>query len=184
MTPDQRLLATLGGYLLGAVLLLAGGAWVGYAWRDRGADRDLAECQRAHAEALAITLRAAQAAEGDYRAREAQIHDQHQEIIRAANTATTAARADADRVRTALDRLRRAAAVAPRGGDPAAHPATAAGSAPAGAAADLPPDLLWRLGQAAGELAAFADTSRTAGLACERDADSVRAALPRLGGAP
>ena len=169
--------------LIAVVFLLA--SFVGgYSLRHVTAKRDLAECQRVHAAALAITLRAAQTAEADYRAREAQLSNQHQEIVRAANTATSAARADADRVRVALDRLRRAAAAATRGGDPAAHPAAAAGSAPAGATADLPPDLLWRLGQAAGELAAFADTSRTAGLACERDADSVRAALPRLGGTP
>lgn len=180
MTPDQRLLANAIGWLLAVAALAAGGAWAGYAWRDRGARADLAECQRVHAEALAITLRAAQQAEAEHRAIEAKTQALQTEALNAAHSETQAARADADRVRVALDRLRRQLAAAPRGGEPAADPAAAGASAPAGAPGDLPVDLLWRLGQAAGELAAAADDARTAGLACQRSYDALT--TPRLGG--
>lgn len=179
MTPDQRLIATAMGWLLAVAALVAGGAWAGYAWRDRGARADLAECQRVHAEALAITLRAAQKAEAEHRAREAEIQTLQTEAVNAAHAETQAARADADRVRVALDRLRRTSAAAAAGGGGAAPDSAAAGaSAPAGAPGDLPADLLWRLGQAAGELAAAADDARAAGLACQRSYDAVT--TPRL----
>lgn len=168
MTPDQRLLANVVGFLLGVLLLVLAGAWAGYAWRDRGAKADLAECQRVHAEALAITLRTAQQAEASYRAKEAATAAEHQRITDAAHQQTLAARADADRVRAALDRLRRAAATAAHRGDTGPHPAAPASSSPATAASHLPADLLGRLGDAAGELAAAADASRTAGNACQR----------------
>jgi hypothetical protein len=168
MTPDQRLLANVVGFLLGVLLLVLAGAWAGYAWRDRGAKADLAECQRVHAEALAITLRTAREAEASYRAKEAATAAEHQRITDAAHQQTLAARADADRVRAALDRLRRAAAAAAHRGDTGPHPAAPASSSPATTASHLPADLLGRLGDAAGELAAAADASRTAGNACQR----------------
>ncbi len=168
MTPDQRLLANVVGFLLGVLLLVLAGAWAGYAWRDRGAKADLAECQRVHAEALAITLRTAQQAEASYRAKEAATAAEHQRITDAAHQQTLAARADADRVRAALDRLRNAAATAAHRGDTGPHPAATASSSPATTASHLPADLLGRLGDAAGELAAAADASRNAGNACQR----------------
>lgn len=164
--------------LVAAAIAALLGALLGYAWRDRGATADLAECQRVHADAMATLLRAARDAEAEFRAKEQTWEAQKQEIVHEARTEVATARADADRVRAALERLRRAQAAAASGGDAAAHPAAAAGSEAAGATANLPADLLIRLGQAAGELAQFADESRIAGLACERSYSSVT--TPRL----
>jgi hypothetical protein len=168
MTPDQRLLVSFIATLAAVAALVAGGAWAGYAWRDRGAKADLAECQRVHAEALAITLRTAQQAEASYRAKEAATAAEHQRITQDANAQTAQARADADRFRAALDRLRKQSAAAPSGGAPASDSGIAAGSPAARAATDLPPELLFRALEAAGDIAAFADHSRTAGNACQR----------------
>jgi hypothetical protein len=169
MTPDQRLLANVVGFLVAVLLLVGGGAWAGYAWRDRGAKADLAECQRVHAEALAITLRTAQQAEASYRAKEAATAAEHQRIARDAQTETAQARADADRFRAALDRLRKqAAAAATSGGAAPADSGPATGSQTARAPGDLPPELLFRALEAAGDIAAFADHSRIAGSSCER----------------
>jgi len=77
---------------------------------------------------------------------------------------------------SALDGLRQRTAAATARcvpGDPAA---VAAGAA-AGAAGDLPADVLGRLGQAAVDIAAFADKSRGAGVDAERQYDSLN--LPR-----
>lgn len=169
MTPDQRLLANVVGFLLAVLLLVIGGAWAGYAWRDRGAKADLAECQRVHAEALAISLRTAQQAEASYRAKEAATAAEHQRIAHVAQTETAQARADADRFRAALDRLRKQAAAAPPGGGAApADSSDAPGSQTARAPGDLPPELLFRALEAAGDIAAYADHSRIAGSSCQR----------------
>lgn len=169
MTPDARLLASAARTLLGVLVLVLLGAWAGYAWRDNTANAELAECKRLHAADREAAASAASAAEATYRAREAQIHAQHQEIVHDAHAQTNQARVDADRVRAALERLRRHLAAAPAGGGgAAAHPAVASSSSPGSATADLPADLFGRLGEAAGELAAAADTARTAGAACER----------------
>lgn len=173
MTPDTRLLASAAGTLLGVLLLVLLGAWGGYAWRDATATAELAECRRLHAADRAAAASAARAAESTHRTTEARRAQALQEITDAAYLDATTARADADRVRAALERLRRLyhhpAAPAPAGGgDAAAHPTLAAGSPPALTTAHLPADLLGRLGGAAGELAAHADAARIAGLACQR----------------
>lgn len=163
LTPRQ--LASLAA----VAALLAGSAWLGHAWRDRSARADLAECQRTHATAVAAALDAARLAESDFRLREQLTAQQQQEAIHAAHQQAQTARADADRVRAALERLRQHLATGAAGGGGAApHPAPASSGPPAAAATDLPADLLGRLGQAAGELAAAADDARTAGLACQR----------------
>lgn len=169
-----------------AVLLLAG-FWSGYTMRGVSADRDLAECQRTHAEALAVTLRAAQAAEADYRAREAQTAKLQQEALDAAHAETQSARADADRERAARKRLLNAAATAASHRDAAASAPALGDSDAASATADLPADLRGWLGAAVSELAdaaaeigGYATAARIAGLKCERDYKSLMA--PRLGG--
>lgn len=177
--PVRALPAKAAAVLLLAVLTAVGGWSVGYAWRDRGARADLAECQRVHAEALAITLRAAQATEAEYRATEAAWNTEKQEIVHDAKSDLDAATADRDRVRAALERMRKQVAAASRDRDTAAHPAAGAGSAATRPAADLQNELLGRLGEAAGELAAAADAARVAGKACERSYDSLK--TPRLG---
>ena len=69
----------------------------------------------------------------------------------------------------ALQRLRQRLAAANAGGSAAV--ATAGASAPARAGPDLCADMLGRVGEAAGRIAATADQRRTAGKACERIAD-------------
>lgn len=166
---DPRLIRPLAGAL--AALALAGGcAWAGYAWRHRAAVAEIAECRRLAAEERQAMADAAREAEAEARRRETEIHTKQAEAVNAAQAETDAARADADRVRVALDRLRQraAAATAAGGGRPAASAATAGASAPAAAAGDLQADVLGRVGEAAGQLAAYADRAATAGRACER----------------
>lgn len=86
-----------------------------------------------------------------------------QKAINEAKNAAELDRAGADAAADALRRLRARAA-----GRACPAPAAAAGSAPAAAPGDLPADMLGRLGEAAGQLAAVADERRRAGLACER----------------
>lgn len=73
--------------------------------------------------------------------------------------------ADAAAAGDALRRLRQRAATAGRSGA-ASTPAT--GSEAAGTPGPVCADLLIRAGEAAGQLAAYADRARTAGEACER----------------
>lgn len=86
-----------------------------------------------------------------------------QKAINEAKNAAELDRAGADAAADALRRLRARAA-----GRSCPAPAAAAGSAPAAAAGDLPADVLGRIGEAAGELAALADARGRAGRACER----------------
>lgn len=178
MTPDQRLLASVIGWLLAVAALVAGGAWAGYAWRDRGARADLAECQRVHAEALAITLRAAQKAEAEYREQEAKTAAAHKESMNVTLHQLDAARGDAARARAALDRLRNAAAAAARRGQAASGPATAGDIQAAPEVAGLHAYVLARIGEAAAGIGEEAERYRAAGEGCQRDYDSVT--TPRL----
>ena len=96
--------------------------------------------------------------------------------------------ADRDRARAAEHRLRdQLATLVQRyraDGTPSANPAAAGQQPPAGDAIGVLADVLGRADQRAGELADFADRAHAAGLACERDYDTARAALmdaPALG---
>lgn len=73
--------------------------------------------------------------------------------------------ADAADARDTAGRVRNAAAAYARAW---ADAASAGGSAPAGAASDLLPELLARCAARAAELADLADRARLAGLSCER----------------
>ena len=94
-----------------------------------------------------------------------------QEKAHAADVQASAARADAAVAVDAADRLRQR--LAALGRRPAVNPAAAGASAPAGATLDLRDDVLSRLLDVAGQLGAFADQSRVAGLACERSYDAL-----------
>lgn len=170
MLTNPLLLARIAGALALCGLLM----WAGYTWRDRGAKADLAECQRTHAEAIAITLRAAREAEASYRAKEAATAAEHQRITHAAHIEANQARADADRFRAALERLRKQTAASPGSGSTASDSSTAPGSQAARATGDMPPDMLWRALEAAGDIAAHADLSRIAGQACERSYQALK----------
>ena len=170
MTPDQRLIANAFGFLAGVALLVGLGAWAGYSWRNNTAAAELAECQRLRTADQAAHVKAAAEALELAKARETKIQADHQEAISRAQIELTAVRADAARVRSALERLRQQAAAlaASRGDSGTASAPAAAGSAPADSAAHLLADMLGRAGEAAVQLAAYADEARTAGAACER----------------
>ncbi len=170
MPINPPLLARIAGALALCGLLM----WAGYALRDSSAKADLAECQRTHAEAIAITLRAANKAEAEYRAKEAATAAEHQRITHAANTQAAQARADADRFRAALERMRKQTAIAPGSSPAASDSSIAAGSQATRAPSDMPPDMLWRALEVAGDLAAAADLARIAGQACERSYNALR----------
>ncbi len=107
------------------------------------------------------------------RAAEAQIHIAQQKVINAANLATTAALADADRARSAADRLRQRSRTLAATSCPAADPGAIASGPPADTPADLLADLLGRVDSAAGEIGRYADQARIAGRACERSYDAL-----------
>lgn len=170
-----KTLAALCAALL--IALLAGIVWhqhttaslgrqLRHAQDDAAAQRDLAQRQ---------------AAERD---KEAAIHAKQQEAIDAAATSLAQARADAAGARSALDRLRQraalhAAAARPPGPDP-----TPAGPCQAASAtADLFAFMFFQAADRARELAAYADESRAAGLACQRSYEAVRQALSPPGAA-
>jgi len=164
-----KTLAALCAALL--IALLAGIVWhqhttaslgrqLRHAQDDAAAQRDLAERQAVE------------------RGKEAAIHAKQQEAIDAAATSLAQARSDAAGARSALDRLREraalhAAAARPPGPDPAPASPGPAASAPA----DLLANVLSRAADRAQQLAAFADESRAAGLACQRSYEAVRQAL-------
>ena len=170
MPINPFLIARIAGALALCGLLM----WAGYALRDSSAKADLAECQRTHAEAIAITLRASQKAEAEYRAKEAATAAEHQRITHDANTRANQARADADRFRAALERMRKQAAIASGGGSAASDSSTATGSQAARAPSDMQADMLWRFAEAAGDIAAHADLARIAGAACERSYNALK----------
>lgn len=102
-----------------------------------------------------------------------------QGAIDEAENQTARARADAvaaDRARGSLQQ--RFAAVAARCSSARADPAPASPGPPASAPGDLLADVLGRIDAAAGELAAYADASRTAGLACVRSYEALNPHRP------
>lgn len=97
-----------------------------------------------------------------------------QENQRAQNQEAALARADAERNAHERDELRQQSADAARHWrDALGDSATRADVEAAGTAIVLLTDLLGKSRDRAGQLAAFADTSRAAGLKCERDYDSL-----------
>lgn len=128
------------------------------------------EREKLTAEALAAS-EAARAVEARWREKQTEVQTYAQNQIRAAN-------ADAARARDAADILRQRAEVigaqcAARSDAGPGAPAT-----PTGAAASSPgtvlADVLGRLAQTAGELAAIADARGAAGAACEKAYGSLR----------
>jgi len=147
--------------LLVLVLLAAG-----WQWHEASSARaELA------AERLDITqqiTRATTAARAEEKRRSIQI----QEVQDAAHTSLQAAQADAGRARTTAERLRQHAAQL-AASCTASNPAATPGSPPASAPGDLLADMQRRLDEAAGELAAYADSARIAGQLCERSYDAL-----------
>lgn len=114
---------------------------------------------KAERELSTLRLDAAQAAKDAL----ARLAIDQQKAINEARNAAELDRAGADAVADALRRLRARAA-----GRTCPAPAAATGSAPATDTGDLPADVLSRIGEAAGEIAALSDARGRAGRACER----------------
>jgi hypothetical protein len=96
-----------------------------------------------------------------------------QEVVKHAQAQTVVVAAAAGRALDALARLRqRAAAVAASGGVPGDSSAPSRGASAAGPGLVLA-DVLGRMGEDGGRVAAYADRARVAGDACERWADAL-----------
>ena len=114
---------------------------------------------------------AARLAEAKARTDEARWRDQVDGVAKDARTKIAAARADAGLAVDATDRLRdRADAIAAIGCE---GPVIAGGGQPASAPGPVLADMLRRVAQAAGQLAATADERGAAGDACQRTYEAV-----------
>lgn len=143
--------AVLGGLLV--VLGAAGlGGWAGWDWRDARAQRE-----------RVAAVEEAQREEAALRGRMEKSHERTLEEL----ARLRVDRADLDAAGRDL-RVRLGAAVA------AARAAAAAGSAPAGDPIGVLADVLVRADDRAAILAAYADSARVAGLACERSYDALK----------
>lgn len=142
------------------VLAVAAGALAGayFAGRHHQAKADRAAYQEALLEAVSLARKEEQ------RRTLAQ-----QEIAHDASKQTKAARADAAAASAVADRLRNQLAALRGGGRAPAAGGRPPASDPIGVLADV----LERADRRAGDLAAYADAARIAGLACERSYDSL-----------
>lgn len=123
-----------------------------------------------------LTVKAARAV----RAMEAQWAKAQEENARDTAIQLTAARADADSARRAGDRLQqRVATLVAAARAATAHPGAGPAIAPAGDAAGMLANVLGRIDERAGILAAHADAARIAGTSCERDYDALTAEWPK-----
>jgi len=151
-------------------LVLGGAAWVvqGWRWDAKLARADAMHAAERDAQAQA-TVTAVEAAREEERRRTAaveKVRDEAQGMAAAAAADAAGARAEHDWLRARANALARAAA----GRDP-----TLAVGSPSGASAvDLLAHMLGRAIDRAEALAAIADSSRIAGLTCERAYDEVR----------
>ena len=153
--------------LAAAVLLVLGIGWkIHHAGYERGMDYVHRQWDAERIEQQAAALKQSQDnARETFRRLEAQQENQH-----ALDQALADARRDAARADAAAERLREQAADAARQWRDALRdsPAGSIGEA-AGAAITVQADVFSRIDRAAGELAAFADAARAAGLKCEAD---------------
>ncbi len=161
--------------LVGVAFLCGLFMWVGYEWRDREAEAQIAYLTTQHAEARSKQMAEFAKANADYRRREAENHKRLTETLNAAHAQLLAAVDDARLARSASDRLRErvAALTAARCPRTADDPEPALAGPPAEAAGYLLADLFSRLDAAAGELGEYADRARIAGAACERAYDAL-----------
>ena len=150
-------------------------------WRLHGEQTKHAETRAAWAaERADIATRAAEA-EAQARAVEAQRTAALETIRHDAQTEVQRARTDAAAAARAAGSLRQRAAALAAACDrgPAPNPAPAGGSAPTSGAGLLLADVLGRVDDVAGELAAAYDQARAAGHACERSYTSLTLAPPQ-----
>lgn len=137
---------------LGAGLLLG---WLVNGWR---LGEQIAEIRADHAQALADAQSRARQIEAGWHAGMLEVQRNAQEKLEAVAADAAAAGSAAERLRERVAELSRR---------PAACPAAADGGEAAEAARLVLADVLSRIDAAAGELAAYADRARVAGMACE-----------------
>lgn len=162
------------------VALAAALVW-GFAERTRAAGykADVAVVAQQHAEAVTRSVTAALAVSQTYRAEETRREAAKQEAVSHAQTQTQLAEADAARARGESVGLRADLASYRAAARRAAANSAAGAGVPAGAdPLDLLVDLFGQSDDLAGQLAKEADRSRIAGLACERQYDSLNGATP------
>lgn len=149
--------------------------WLGYEWRDREAEAEIAHLTKQHAEARSNQLTQLSRVEADYRKQEAANQKQLTETLNDAHEKLTQAQLDAADARTAADRLRVrvAALLAARSAVTPASPAFACAGPAAFDSGDLLADMFSRLDATAGELGEYADKARIAGESCQRAYDTV-----------
>lgn len=139
------------------------------------AKTEASEARAALASDRATYAQAAATQEKAARAEESRREAEKTKVIEDARTQTATAEAAARDAAGAAAGLRKqvASLIASRRASPA-NPGTAAGSSPAPDAIELLADVLGRVDDRAGELAAYADSSRIAGEACTRAYQSLR----------
>lgn len=156
-----------------AVAVLVGWGWWGHHQAD-AARADHAATKQAWADERARLHEAAANAERAARQQEKDRDDAQRKIVAEAQRAAARSREDAAAAAAAGVGLReRAAALAARCGGAGPDSAAAAGGPAASAPGVVLADVLGRADARAVELAAAADATRTAGLACERAYDSL-----------
>ena len=150
---------------LAAVALAAGMllGWLANGWR---LGEQIAEIRADHAEAVAAEQQRARQIESGWHAGMLEVQRNAQEKLDAVAADAAAAGSAAERLRERVTELSRR---------PAACPAAADGGEAAEAARLVLADVLGRIDAAAGELAAYADRARVAGMACEAAYDSLAA---------
>jgi hypothetical protein len=150
---------------LAAVALAAGLllGWLANGWR---LGEQIAEIRADHAQALADVQSRARKIESGWHAGMMEVQRNAQEKLDAVAADVAAAGSAAERLRERVAELSRR---------PAASPGAADGGEAAEAARLVLADVLGRIDAAAGELAAYADRARVAGMACEAAYDSLAA---------
>lgn len=155
---------------VGALVALIGVQTV----RLSNSERETAEVQAKWIADRERTARAAVEAATANAAENARILKSQQEADDAHHQAMAAAQADAASAVDAAGRLRQRVATVLASSRPAASdPASTAVFAPANAAADVLAQLLSRMEKTAGELAAYGDSARLAGLDCQGRYDAL-----------
>ena len=152
MIPDQFKLIALA--IVAALLFSAG--WAANGWR---LGERIAQMETDQALALAAAQQQARAKEKQWQDSLEETRNDAQQSIEVATADAAAAAATADSLQQQVDRLARR---------PARCPVVADGSEAADPTGLLLADLLRRINERAGQLAAYADRARIAGVACEK----------------
>lgn len=159
--------------VLGAALL-AFGALQGARWQGNVDGVQIARLQADRAQERAAAALIAQHTEARYRAEEARRQKEAQDVVKEARTRAARAADDARRADHAAGELRdQLAAFVARARAAAGNPAAGGGSPPAADATGVLADMLAGVESAGRAMAAEADRRGSAGLACERQYDSL-----------